>query len=187
MPCFSRMRWNCLATSPSMPGRMRSRYSTTVTSAPSRRHTEPSSRPITPAPTTISFAGTLSSASAPVEETIVFSSMAIDAGQRRDVRAGGDDDVLGLQRRDLAVLGLTSTLPARRDRAGAGEDVDLVLLEQEGDAVDVGVDRSSLCFIIAGRSSFGLPTSMPSGANHVRRDRTFRRRAAAPWRECSRC
>ncbi len=48
-------------------------------------------------------------------------------------------------------------------RAGAAEAVDLVLLEQEGDAVDVGVDAlPSLCVIIAARSGFGLPTSMPS-------------------------
>src|SRR3546814_5304781 len=35
-----------------LPIWMRSRNSTTVTLAPSRRHTEPSSSPITPAPTT---------------------------------------------------------------------------------------------------------------------------------------
>ena len=29
MPCFCRMRWNCLAISASMPGRMRSRNSIT--------------------------------------------------------------------------------------------------------------------------------------------------------------
>ena len=94
-PCFSSMRWNCLATSPSMPGRMRSRNSTTVTSAPRRRQTEPSSSPMTPAPTTISFFGTSASASAPVEETMRLL-VDLDAGQRRDVGAGGDDDVLGL-------------------------------------------------------------------------------------------
>ncbi len=59
MPCFCSMRWNWLATSPSMPGRMRSRNSTIVTSAPSRRHTEPSSSPMMPAPTTSSFCGTV--------------------------------------------------------------------------------------------------------------------------------
>ena len=46
MPCLPRMRWNCLAISPSRPGVMRSRNSTTVTSLPSLRHTEPSSSPI---------------------------------------------------------------------------------------------------------------------------------------------
>src|SRR5205814_115019 len=41
MPWRCRMRWNCLPTSRSMPGRMRSRNSITVTLAPSRRQTEP--------------------------------------------------------------------------------------------------------------------------------------------------
>ena len=54
---------------------MRSRNSTTVTSLPSRLHTEPSSSPITPAPTTSNRLGTSFSAMAPVEETICFSSM----------------------------------------------------------------------------------------------------------------
>src|SRR5438552_1995392 len=76
-PCFSRMRWNCLAISPSMPGRMRSRNSTTMTSEPSRRHTEPSSRPITPAPTISSLPGTLSSDSAPVDDTMRVSSISM--------------------------------------------------------------------------------------------------------------
>ena len=40
------------------PGTMRSRNSTTSTSAPSRRHTEPSSSPIAPAPTTSRRFGT---------------------------------------------------------------------------------------------------------------------------------
>ena len=122
-----------------MPGRMRSRNSTTVTSAPSRRHTEPSSSPITPAPTTSSCSGTSSSASAPVEETMRFSSI-VDARQRRDVGAGGDDDVLGLQRLRLAVVALDLDLAGRGDAARADNRVDLVLLEQEFDALDVAAD-----------------------------------------------
>ena len=53
-----------------MLGVMRSRNSTTVTSAPSRRHTDPSSSPITPPPMTAIFAGTVFSASAPVLSTM---------------------------------------------------------------------------------------------------------------------
>jgi len=49
----------------------------TVTSLPSRRHTEPSSSPITLAPITSNFSGTLSSVSAPVEETTRFSSISM--------------------------------------------------------------------------------------------------------------
>ena len=57
------------------PGVMRSRYSTTVTSAPRRRQTEPSSRPMMPAPMTIRCFGTSGRARAPVESTIRFSSI----------------------------------------------------------------------------------------------------------------
>jgi hypothetical protein len=57
-----------------MPPKMVSRNSTTVTLAPSRAQTEPSSSPITPPPTTTMVAGTLASSSAPVEDTIAFSS-----------------------------------------------------------------------------------------------------------------
>ena len=46
MPCFFRIFSNSLDTSPSMPGVTRSRNSTTVTLAPSRRQTVPISRPI---------------------------------------------------------------------------------------------------------------------------------------------
>ncbi len=69
MPCLVRMRCTVRATSASVPGRMRSRNSTTCTRAPSLRHTEPSSRPMTPAPTTSRRSGTRASDSAPVEDT----------------------------------------------------------------------------------------------------------------------
>jgi hypothetical protein len=53
-----------------MPGVMRSRNSTTVTLAPRRRQTEPSSSPITPAPITIRLLGTSAMDRAPVESTM---------------------------------------------------------------------------------------------------------------------
>ena len=46
MPCLASERWKCLATSPSMVGTSRSRYSTTVTCDPNRSQTDPSSNPI---------------------------------------------------------------------------------------------------------------------------------------------
>merc|ERR1712232_427589 len=64
-PCFLKIRWASLATSLSAPGMIRSRYSTTVPSEPSRDQTEPSSSPMTPAPIRISFFGTSFSAMAP--------------------------------------------------------------------------------------------------------------------------
>mmetsp|Transcript_39661 Transcript_39661/g.114460 ORF Transcript_39661/g.114460 Transcript_39661/m.114460 type:complete len:223 (-) Transcript_39661:451-1119(-) len=78
MPCFLRRLRNCLATSASMPTPpMASRNSTTVTLLPRRDHTEPSSRPMTPPPMTVSRSGTFSKARAPVLETICLSSSAM--------------------------------------------------------------------------------------------------------------
>ncbi len=70
-PCFLKILRASLRTSPSIPGRISSRNSTTVTSAPSRRHTDPSSSPMTPPPMTTIDLGTLGRASAPVESTIL--------------------------------------------------------------------------------------------------------------------
>ena len=72
MPCFLKILAASLRTSPSMPGSNWSRYSTTVTCAPSRPQTEPSSSPITPPPITTILPGTLSSSSAPVLSTTTF-------------------------------------------------------------------------------------------------------------------
>mmetsp|Transcript_47714 Transcript_47714/g.91169 ORF Transcript_47714/g.91169 Transcript_47714/m.91169 type:complete len:265 (+) Transcript_47714:758-1552(+) len=75
-PCLVSTRWNVLDTSASMPAPpMEPRNSTTVTLAPSRSHTEPSSRPMTPAPITTILPGTFLSDSAPVEDTMLSSSM----------------------------------------------------------------------------------------------------------------
>ena len=117
MPCFARMLCICRATSASMPGRMRSRNSTTVTSAPSRRHTEPSSSPMTPAPTTSRRFGHLRQrqrAGRGDDRLLVD----VDAGQLRHARAGGDDDRLGLELLLLAVDERDLDL-ARRRRCAA--------------------------------------------------------------------
>ena len=60
--------------------------------APRRRHTLPSSRPMTPAPTTASFFGTLSKSSAPQLSTMflpsngmLFSSVGIEPRGEHDV------------------------------------------------------------------------------------------------------
>ena len=63
----------------------------------------------------------------------------LDALQPRDVRAGGDHDVPGLDRLRLAVGGHLD-LAGAKNFAGAFQDVDLVLLHQEVDALDVAVD-----------------------------------------------
>ena len=64
----------------------------------------------------------------------------VDAVQPRNVRAGGDDDGLGLQRLRLAVGVGHLDFTRRGDAAGAVKRVDLVLLEQKRDALDVAVD-----------------------------------------------
>mmetsp|Transcript_157378 Transcript_157378/g.504865 ORF Transcript_157378/g.504865 Transcript_157378/m.504865 type:complete len:276 (+) Transcript_157378:686-1513(+) len=75
MPCFFKSAMKFFATSASMPKPpMESMNSTTVTWEPSRAHTEPNSKPMTPPPMTVIFSGTFSNFRAPVLDTIVFSS-----------------------------------------------------------------------------------------------------------------
>ena len=139
MPCFSNRRCAWRRTSPSMPGSTPSRNSTTVTCAPSRRHTEPSSSPITPAPTTSRCSGTLASASAPVDDTMRFSSISMPLSRATSEPVAMTMDLVS----SVCVLPsapLTSTLPGAAMRPAPMKGVDLVLLEQELDALDVAVD-----------------------------------------------
>ena len=64
-PCFAKSFFASFAIASSATPRNSGSASSTVTLAPSRRHTLPISRPITPAPTTPSVFGTSASASAP--------------------------------------------------------------------------------------------------------------------------
>ena len=77
--------------------------------------------------------------SAPVEETIVFSSMAMP-GSAATSEPVAIDDGLGLDRLLLAVDEGDLDLARRGDAAGAVEVVDLVLLQQERDAVDIALN-----------------------------------------------
>ena len=169
MPCFCRMRCRCCAP-PRRPCRAGCGRGTRppCTSAPSRRHTEPSSRPITPAPITSRRLGTLGRASAPVEETIVSSSMSMPGS-----RATSEPVAMTMLLVSSCCLpppaSATSTLPGPEDGGGAVEGVDLVLLEQEGDAVDVALHALVLEGQHLGRSSFGAGTSMPMAAKRVAR------------------
>ena len=151
-PCFLKILCASLRTSPSMPGRIWSRNSTTVTLAPSRRQTLPSSSPITPPPITTMWPGTLGSASAPVNRRSRFM-VDLDAGQRRDARAGGDDDILrrvGLCRRRRPL-----SLPVNLRMAL--QPFDLVLLEQELDAAGQPLDRLEPCAVHRGRGRARRP------------------------------
>ena len=128
-------RWACFATSPSIPGRTRSRNSTTVTSEPSRRQTEPSSRPMTPAPMTTRRCGTSVSVSAPVEVTTRVSSISTPF-------RGEDSEPVAMTIALASIVcaspfsGVTVTLPGAAIEPGADERIDLVLLEEVRDAVD---------------------------------------------------
>ena len=94
-------------------------------------------------------------ASAPVEDTMRLL-VDLDAAQPGHVRAGGDDDCLAFDGLAVAVGGLHLDLAGPGDAADAREGVDLVLLEQEGDAVDVAVDDLVLeASSWPARSSFG--------------------------------
>ena len=121
----------------------------TSTSAPSRRHTEPSSSPITPAPTTRSRCGTLSNTSAPVEETMRFSSIATPLSRATSepvaitVALVSIVLVRAVGRRDLDLAG-------GEHAADPDMGIDLVLLEQERHALDVAVDAFVLEFLHGG-------------------------------------
>ena len=61
----------------------------------------------------------------------------LDARNAGDVRTGGDHDVLGFQFLGLAVIAGHRNLAFAQHLAVADEAVDLVLLEQEGHALDI--------------------------------------------------
>ena len=93
---------------------------------------------MTPAPTTRSLLGDLVSDSAPVEETMIFSSISTP-GRRATSEPVAMTIVFGL---DFVVVPPARghlDLAGRRDLA-VPRKVDLVLLEQEGDAIDIGGD-----------------------------------------------
>ena len=70
-PCLVKSFWYSFAKALSAIGKNASIASNTTTSAPRRRHTEPSSKPITPAPITPKRLGTSGKFNAPVESTIM--------------------------------------------------------------------------------------------------------------------
>src|SRR2546423_2799261 len=64
----------------------------------------------------------------------------VDAREPGHVRAGGDDDALGLQPLLVAVAERHTHPAGAEDGRAAVNGIDLVLLEQEGDAVDIAFD-----------------------------------------------
>ena len=86
-----------------------------------------------------------------------------DAGDRRDLGAGGNHDVLGFDRLLLAVDESDLDLPRSDDAAGAVEMVDLVLLEQELDALHVALHALILEGEHGGEIELGLNLDAHAG------------------------
>ena len=160
MPCLSKMRCTCRQTSLSIPGKIRSSNSTTITLEPRRRHTEPSSSPMTPAPMTSIRSGTSSSTSAPVEETMRFSSMSMP-GKRATSEPVAMTIALPSMVSFLPSAVLTSTLPGAAMRPVPWKVSILFFLNRKATPLTLPSTPVSLNFIMAGRSSFGWPTLMP--------------------------
>ena len=91
----------------------------------------------------------------------------LDPRQRRDIRAGGDDDGLGFEHLLAPSAAVTSTRPGAAIRPVPVKAVILFFLNRKPTPLTLPATVSSLCFIIAARSSFGGPTTMPSGAKRV--------------------
>ena len=180
-PCLVRMRWNALLISASMPGVMRSRNSTTVTSAPRRFHTEPSSSPMTPAPTTSNFFGTDVRAMAPVDDTICFSST-VTPGSGATSEPVAMMMFLAVSSRVLPSASLTETLPplpfeeAAVIFASPTMPSTLFFLNRNSTPLVSSPTTLVFCAIMAGRSSSTLAL-MPSLAKSV----------SASWKRSEAC
>ncbi|MCY1283855.1 hypothetical protein D9M69_291110 [compost metagenome] len=163
MPCLASERCRVLAVSPSRPGQMRSRNSTTVTCAPSRRHTEPSSRPITPAPITTRCLGTSGRDSAPVESRMRWLSISTPGS------GVGSEPVamtmsLACSTCSPPSAPLTTTRPGPSIRPQPLIHSALCLRKSNSMPLVRPATLSAFCFIICARLSCGL-TSMPRVAN----------------------
>ena len=130
--------------------------------------------------------GHLRSASAPVEETMRFSSISMPRSRATSEPVAMTMALVS----SVCVLPsspLTSTLPGAAMRPAPMKGVDLVLLQQKLDALDVAVDALSLNAIIAADRAWAWRRRCPSCRTCGRPPRTVRRRAAAPSTGCSRC
>ena len=156
-PCFSKRAWPVCG--PRHPCRVERCRGIRSPRYPRRLQTEPSSSPITPAPITTIFFGTLSRDKAPVEETIRFHRFSRRATRR--VRTGGDDDVVGFENSFLAVAAHDGDLGFGFDRAVSGDMGDLVFLNRNATPLVRSPTTVSFRFIIVGRSTETLPVLTP--------------------------
>ena len=68
----------------------------------------------------------------------------LNAWNACDIRTGGNHDVLGFEFLHRAIFSGDGDLAGGHDLAGALERIDLVLLEQEGHAIDIGLHHAVL-------------------------------------------
>ncbi len=118
---------------------------------------------MTPAPTTISFFGGLASASAPVDDTTVFSSISTP-GRRATSEPVAMTIFFASSAVSLPSAPLTTTLPGAAMRPSPTTQSILFFLNRNATPATLAATVSSLCFIIAARSSLGASTTTPSGA-----------------------
>ena len=146
--------------------------------SPSRRGvSRPSRVPgrCTPPPTTRGASGTLSNASASVETDDRSCRRRARNGSGDRCAPGGDEDVLGLQRRSSPSSSFTATVLGDGDPRRAEDRVDLVLLEQEPDAVGQFLRRPCPCARASrGDRATTSPTLMPWTAKRARPGGTAR-------------
>ncbi|MNI67103.1 hypothetical protein D3C73_1227140 [compost metagenome] len=131
----------------------------TVTWLPRRRHTEPSSRPMTPAPITIRCLGTSGRAKAPVESMMRWLSIVTPG------RGVGSEPVamtmsLACSAVSLPSSALTTTLPTPSRRPQPLIQSTLFLRNRYSMPLVRPATLSSFCFIIWARFRVGF-TSMP--------------------------
>ena len=135
----------------------------TVTFEPSRAHTEPSSRPMTPPPTTTRLAGTLRNSSAPVDETITFSSIStLTPGMPATSDPVAMMMFLASTSSALPSSPVTETLPAAMTLPVPRKESILFFLNRKATPLTLEATVASLCASIFSRLSFGFPVSTPS-------------------------
>ena len=159
MPCFLKILAASLRTSSSMPGSSLSRYSTTVTCAPSLHQTEPSSSPITPPPMTTIFFGTALSSSAPVESTTTCLSLSTSTPGS----GATEEPVAMMMFFAVTVSSPTLTVCASWKVAWPFFQSTLFFLNRKATPLVSPSTASRRCACILSRSSLGV-TSMPISA-----------------------
>jgi len=147
--------------------------------------TEPSSRPITPAPTMRSFPGTFpATARRRGDDRLLVD---CDAGKLDDIGACRDDDIFRFEPLDRTIQRLHIDRARGLDRALPDKASILFFLKRKPTPLTLAATVSSLCFIIRGEIELRLAGDHAKPARSCRASANFSDAGAAPSRECSRC